>query len=525
MNKRIEFFAVIGTLVLGLAPRIIVLCGSAEMLVQFIPDDAFYYFQIARNIAAGQGSTLDGIHPTNGYHPLWMFLLVPFAALAHDPDTLVRCALAVAVLFNVAAALLLYALLRRLTANRVLALIGMGFYFLNSQAVLSSLDGLETALSSLLFVLALYLVLNREDEDRWSTLLLGLVLGLLFLARTDNLFFIGAFLIVYLLKSPERLWRGLPLVLVILAVAAPWLAWNWVYFGSPIQQSGLATPYVLHESFIQSGNTSGQVLAESAIKFAAFLLVGSRYFLGAIPILFEATLLYCLLLFHKRWHSSRVTTCPRLQRALAVIVALWLGGLVLIFSHTFVRWFPRTWYFDPLIILSAVTCCVGFTLVELPRLWTSPRVRWALVSTLATVGLALYVVSEAQTLVRAPFGFQVELLDAANWLRANVGHDQAAAAFNAGIISFYSERRVVNLDGVVNSAAYRALVQKDLSRLMQESRVGYYADFDPVMLRDYALFLGDAKNQGMMKIVKDCQRPGIAWEDSVVRIYRLDWEP
>ncbi len=42
-------------------------------------DDAFHYFQIARNLAEGQFSTFDGgITRTNGYHPLWMLLVTPF---------------------------------------------------------------------------------------------------------------------------------------------------------------------------------------------------------------------------------------------------------------------------------------------------------------------------------------------------------------------------------------------------------------------------------------------------------------
>ena len=42
-------------------------------------DDAFYYFQIARNLAEGKFSTFDGcITRTNGYHPLWLFLITPF---------------------------------------------------------------------------------------------------------------------------------------------------------------------------------------------------------------------------------------------------------------------------------------------------------------------------------------------------------------------------------------------------------------------------------------------------------------
>ena len=40
-------------------------------------DDAFYYFGIARNVAHGHGSTFDGIDLTNGYHPLWMLMASP----------------------------------------------------------------------------------------------------------------------------------------------------------------------------------------------------------------------------------------------------------------------------------------------------------------------------------------------------------------------------------------------------------------------------------------------------------------
>ena len=41
-------------------------------------DDAFYYFQIAYHMAEGRFSTFDGgLTRTNGYHPLWLFLLTP----------------------------------------------------------------------------------------------------------------------------------------------------------------------------------------------------------------------------------------------------------------------------------------------------------------------------------------------------------------------------------------------------------------------------------------------------------------
>jgi hypothetical protein len=45
-------------------------------LLGYYNDDAFYYFQIARNIVTLHRSSFDGAHLTNGYHPLWMLTLV-----------------------------------------------------------------------------------------------------------------------------------------------------------------------------------------------------------------------------------------------------------------------------------------------------------------------------------------------------------------------------------------------------------------------------------------------------------------
>jgi hypothetical protein len=39
-------------------------------------DDAYFYFQIATNLINNGYPTLDGYEPTNGFHPLWLYILV-----------------------------------------------------------------------------------------------------------------------------------------------------------------------------------------------------------------------------------------------------------------------------------------------------------------------------------------------------------------------------------------------------------------------------------------------------------------
>src|SRR5579871_74863 len=55
--------------------------------IQVTDEDGFYYFKIAQHVARGEGSTFDGLHPTNGYHPLWLLCLVPVYWLTGAPQT------------------------------------------------------------------------------------------------------------------------------------------------------------------------------------------------------------------------------------------------------------------------------------------------------------------------------------------------------------------------------------------------------------------------------------------------------
>src|SRR3954451_4673324 len=75
---------------------IVVVWRDAPFALTF--DDAFYYFGIARNVAHGHGSTFDGIDPTNGYHPLWMLIAVPFFWAGLDGTGAARALLAFQVL-------------------------------------------------------------------------------------------------------------------------------------------------------------------------------------------------------------------------------------------------------------------------------------------------------------------------------------------------------------------------------------------------------------------------------------------
>jgi len=75
----------------------------------FLYDDSFYAFKIARNISTGEGISFDGEHATNGFQPLWVFLLVPFYHFAGtDLISPVYAALILAALMTAVTAVLLF---------------------------------------------------------------------------------------------------------------------------------------------------------------------------------------------------------------------------------------------------------------------------------------------------------------------------------------------------------------------------------------------------------------------------------
>jgi hypothetical protein len=80
-NSPLWKWIVLLMLAVGAAIALFARFRAADAFMVFFDDDYFYYLRVARNIAAGHGSTFDGTHLTNGYHPLWMLVNAGLAKL------------------------------------------------------------------------------------------------------------------------------------------------------------------------------------------------------------------------------------------------------------------------------------------------------------------------------------------------------------------------------------------------------------------------------------------------------------
>ncbi len=246
--------AVAAVLGLGLTVRLwLAWMPVSWQVTHILPDDAFYYFQTARSIAHGHGITLDGTTTTNGFHPLWMMILVPVYKVA-DGDLAVHLSLTLAALFDTAAAALVLATARLVTRRRTLHVLALAFYALSPGTIQSAVNGMETAVSLFTTMLMVFLFVrlqtSQQDLPR-GWLSFGLAGGAAVLARTDN----AVILLVLLLAVPALGSRRPGLLfsarsgLVALAAVSPWFIWSSWSLGTPLQVSAEAAPYVAHASF------------------------------------------------------------------------------------------------------------------------------------------------------------------------------------------------------------------------------------------------------------------------------------
>jgi hypothetical protein len=65
---------------------------------------------------------------------------------------------------------------------------------------------------------------------------------------------------------------------------------------------------------------------------------------------------------------------------------------------------------------------------------------------------------------------------AARWIALHTRPDVVVGAWNAGILSWFSDRTVVNLDGVMNDEALEALRARRLAAYLEQRRIGLLVD-------------------------------------------------
>jgi hypothetical protein len=424
-----------------LAEGVVLVTGPEPRLAHLFYDDAFYYLQVARNVATGSGSTFDGIYPTNGYHPLWCWLLVPLHLLIRDPGLAMRCAAALWFLIAAAvpAALAWVVRPRTGTAGALIAAACCLHPFLVLH--LQRPSGLETPLFALLLLLFV-----GAFERRWPPLALGALLGAVILARMDGALFAIA---TAAILATRRRWRELALVTLGAAiVAGPSLAWNTIAFGSPMPISGRVVRVYEEKAPTPARDEIPTLLGRYAIEGTApARWIGASGTVGGVLLLASATALIAAALLRRRREGSfdalGLLALGSVVHFAVYALWFWAGGEEALF---------RLYYFMPEGLLLAAAC--GTVVPARSARWLAPSV-----ASLMTVYLALAC--------RASFAQAPQAREPMTrhhlygWVRDNLPEDAVLAMLGSGRLGYFSGRRVINLDGLINGTEFLEALRRD----------------------------------------------------------------
>lgn len=475
-----------------------------------LSDDAFYYFKIAKNLASGRGVTFDGIHATNGFHPLWLAIITPvYIIFKSNLELPIHIILTISAIIDLATIYLIYQIVDLLTSSRGAALFASIAYGFNSSMLIHSVSGLDTSLGVFLLTLTYYFFLTKRRSERIRDyIILGVMLGLMFLARTDNIFFLIILLGYFFAK--KRLDYLFISGLVALLIVSPWFVFNYQTFGTIIQSSGEAYPYVIKHNYVSeyAPQTLDTVKHSAKIFLKGFfmdLIMLNMWGLGFIFVTLYAT--YLML---ARGGDEATRHFTKNLRLLSPILA---SLLLVCFVHGAIRWYVRTWYLASGAVFAAVFSGLLYDYLSEKDLKTQHNILICLV----ILTLLLY------NIILLPFSYwpwQAEMYEGSEFLNDNLDENAIVGCFNCGIIGYFSDVTVINLDGVVNYAAFEALKDYSLFDFVLENNITHLADHDFSIITDYRDFWGVNISEKIV-LVGTVDIEGVTWVDSKWRVYQI----
>jgi hypothetical protein len=428
-----------------------------DRVLTLMPDDAAYYYKIAENASEGKGLTFDGINRTNGFQPMWLAALVPLYRAYHGaPETMSRVILVLQTAILAAAALLLSATLARFFSRRTVIVSLLLFLFF---VFVPAANGMESAVLVFFLALAFYAGARMAEaggRDPKRELLLGVLLGFVVLARLDMIFLplvaAAASLLSALGGRGERRARlagTLCLGAGVTAVVLPYLVYNKMSFGAVMPISGL-----LKSSFPRLSDPA-PALSSLGKRALAGLVIAAVYAAYSIARLGRARSVGDA----AGRAAGRVGTTSRLRfyRSAMTVTAC---AILLHFLHTifFMKWAVFNWHYVPYILFGAVAVCEPVDRFLAPAGAKGRRaLYWIAIAAIVAVGGVSVL-----RIVDRPYDrdWGQAAYAAALWARDNTNANAVFAMKDAGNFSYFSERRVVNLDGVVNNLEYQAALRE-----------------------------------------------------------------
>ncbi len=417
-------------------------------------DDGMYYQRIAQNIFSKGLCTYDGVTITNGFHPLWLLSLLPLYATVHDPFLALRLVFVFVFLILSVCFLLLDRISKLLnfSSGGIYAICFIVLLNLRSFTLFYGLLESHLALLSyLLYIVYALRVAEKKFSQPYYAFINGLLIGICFLARLDSFILAIAFGLTLLWRATvtNKAWIvSLKTVTAsaigCLILVVPYLSLNFYYFGhlNTVSAYMKARP---------PGTDSVGIMWH---WFYSQTIPRFKYALGIdmIPSAVVATAMLGVLTLGLVYIAFLIRKESRQERL--VPVADFLSFAVLHFAFICLvapdEAIASIWYLVPEIL--TVGLLVGFSIPDI-RLWHIRPIP-ILIGLLLLAQVWIYpsfLKRKLMTLAK---------IEVADYMRNNVPKETRGCMFDSGIVSYFSQRDFVGLNGLIGDYELANMVRK-----------------------------------------------------------------
>jgi hypothetical protein len=410
-------------------------------------DDFFYYAQVARHVAQGAGSTFDGIHRTNGYHPLWLGVLSLFSLVDSG-----RIFFLLVTITTILALCFIFVLVVSILERMDVVI--QGRYVLAALITFESellvRGGMEIVLA---LPLILFLLLTYLDERKYGVsffIRAGVLSSLCILARLDSVILI---LLLFCLAVFRQ--SSVPAWLRSIASFTVGLLPVWVYLLLNKRIFGAFTPVSAQAKELRFHHAPQ--LEPLRALFSPFTTVR---LLVVVPGVCAIAVLLGVLVLRRRQLSASGKV---VLWSLALFPPIHIGLLCLLSD-----WPLWYWYFYPL-ILSLFGCMAA--LASLDRI---PPKAWAALAAVISVVSLGYTAAYNKTHPPRRNALFLAAQDIARFAETHPG--VYAMGDRSGTAGFMLSSPMIQLEGLTMDGLYleRLRAQPSLNSMLQEYGVAYY---------------------------------------------------
>jgi len=481
---------------LGLCDRLLLLLITASFVLRlflinqdisvilnkFLADDAYYYYALAKNIVNGHGIVFNYGIPTNGFHPLYVLILVPIFKLLYPygVNLPIYASLVILTLFSVGTSIFLYLIVSKFL-NKEAGLLAAFIWLFNPYILFVSLMGLETPIQIFFISLLTYFIVTKGSETHFSThesVIIGLLIGIIFLSRMDGVFIgigvIGTFAIRKLFKNGEfrisNLKRLLQPDLVIMISVAflmvlPWIAWNLIELNRITPVSGEALRMIRLSSSSYPNLVIGSIY-KTGTFVANFFFIPFTNIIQGFLVVFLALIAPSIVLILKK--------DDLIHKLISSLDFLVISSVFYYVFYWFYELGFREWYS---LYTSFLVTIVFSTMIVKVIQRTELKNKQIAYIILTCILVFAFIFSGIVKYKQGNYPQEKLKWEVANYLESNIPPNKTIGSFNTGIYQYYTKKHdVINLDGVMNPEAYQAKKNGSIELYILEKNITYIVD-------------------------------------------------